>query len=292
MMKRQRNLIGVLVVAVAGLMVWPSTLAAQEPDDDGPRPERRGRRGPEQLRQRIEQLREEGLADDDPRLERMEQMLERMQQGNFRNDRRRGRAGRPGFDGLDGFGPRQYDPEEMMEFVETHAKLRELLMGSSKGEGTSPEFLRRAVRRSGRQISEIMTATEAGQEDFANALIENAGIQFQIRERIRVYHSSPKESAERGLLRDELTDLVRRQVSTDLVVQEFKLAGLRDRLAKQEARLAKDQNRQEELTARKLERLLSGEHRRMREGDRPQRPFDGRRGGRRGDFGRRKGPDR
>lgn len=286
------NLMGVFAVAAAGLMVWSSNSVAQEFDDDGPRGERRGRRGPEQIQQRIDQLREEGVAEDDPRLERMEKMLERMQQGDLRNDRRRGRGGPPGFDGLGGVGPRQYNPEEMMEFVEQHAKLRKLLMGSSKGEGASPEFLRRAVRRSGRQISEIMAATEAGQEDFANVLIANAGIQFQIRERIRVYHSSPKESAERGLLRDELADLVRRQVSTDLVIQEFKLAGLRDRLAKQEARLAKDHSRQEELASRKLERLLSGERWRMREGDRPPRPSDGRRGRGRGGFGGRRGPGR
>lgn len=291
MMRRQISLIRVFVLAIVGLMVWPSNLVAQEPDDDGPRRERRRRRAPEQLRQRIEQLREEGVAEDDPRMRRMEQILERMQQGAPRNDRRRGRAGRPGFDGFDGVGPRQYDPEEMMEFVEQHAKLRKLLMGSSEGEGASAEFLRRAVRRSGRQISEIMTATEEGQEDFANVLIENAGIQFQIRERIRVYHSAPKESAERDLLRDELGDLVRRQVATDLVVQEFKLAGLRERLARQETRLAKDRNRQEELASRKLERLLSGERQRMGQGGR-RRPFEGRGGRGRGDFDRRRNSGR
>ena len=266
-------------------------MVAQEPDEDGPRRERRRRRGPEQLQQRIGQLREEGAAEEDTRIRRMEQILERMQQGAPRNDRRRGRTGRPSFDGFDGFGSRQHSPEEMLEFVEQHAKLRKLLMGSSESEGASAEFLRRAVRRSGRQISEIMTATEEGQEDFAKVLIESAGIQFQIRERIGAYHSAPKESAERDLLRDELGNLVRRQVATDLVVQEFKLGALRERLARQETRLAKDRNRQEELASRKLERLLSGERQRMGEGGR-RRPFEGRRGRGRGDFDRRREPGR
>ena len=122
-------------------------------------------------------------------------------------------------------------------------------------------------------------------------MIENAGIQLKIRERIRVYHAAPKESAERGALRDELEGLVRRQVATDLVVQAFKLDGLRERLARQEARLAKDRDREAELASRKLERLLSGERQRMGEGGR-RRPFE-RRGGRgRGDFDRRRGPGR
>ena len=89
-----------------------------------------------------------------------------------------------------------------------------------------------------------------------------------------------------------MQDLVRRQVATDLVVQAYKLEALRERLAEQEARLAKDRDRQEALASRKLERLLSGEHRRMREGDRSSRPYERRRGGRRGEFGRRRGPGR
>lgn len=291
MMRRQMTLIRACVLAIAVLVVWPSNMVAQQPDDDGPRHERRRGRGPEQLRERIQDLREEGVADDDPRLERMEEMLERMQQGGPRGERRRGRGGRPGPHGLDGLGPRQYEPEEMMEFVEQHAKLRKLLMGSVESEGSSAEFLRRAVRRSGRQISEIMSATHEGQEEFANALIENAGIQLKIRERIRVYHASAKESAERDSLRDELEGLVRRQVATDLVVQAFKLDGLRERLARQEARLAKDRDRKEELASRKLERLLSGERHRMGEDGR-RRPNEWRRGKGRGDFDRRRGPGR
>ncbi len=285
-MRRQRNLIGVLVLAVAGLMVWPASAMSQERDDEGSRRGRQRRRDPEQLRQRIEDLREEGVAEDDPRLQRMEEMLDRMQQGDRRNNRRRGGRGGSGLDGFAGFGARQYSPEEMLEFVQQHDTLRSMFVESGESEGASAEFMRRAVRRAGRQISEIMTATDQGQEQFARVLIESAGIQFQIRDRIGAYHASPKESAERDAFRDVLEDLVRRQVETDLVVQAFKLEGLRERLAEQEARLAKDRSRQGELTSRKLERLLSGERQRMRGGDR-HRP-SGRRGGRGGgDFDRR-----
>ena len=285
------TLIRVLALAIVGLMVWPSTMAAQEPDDEGSGRGRRRRRGPDQIQQRIDQLREEGVAEDDPRLERMEQMLERMQQGDPRDKRRRGRAGGSALGEFGGFGSRQYSPEEMLEFVQQHDKLRKLFVESGEGEGASSEFMRRAVRRSGRQISEIMTATEQGQEDFARVLIESAAIQFQIRDRIGAYHTSPRESAERDAIRDVLADLVRRQVATDLVVQEFKLGALRERLAEQEARLAKDRNRQEELASRKLERLLSGQRQRMGEGGR-RRPFEGRRGRGGRDFDRRREPER
>lgn len=285
------TLIRVLVLAIVGLMVWPSNMVGQERDDEGSGRGRRRRPDPEQLQQRIDQLREEGVADDDPRLERMQQMLERMQQGEPRSKWRRGGKGGSALDGFGGPNSRQYSSEEMLEFVMQHDKLRQLFVESGEGEGSSPEFMRRAVRRTGRQISEIMTATEQGQEEFARVLIESAGIQFQIRDRIGAYHSSPKESAERDGVREVLEDLVRRQVATDLVVQAFKLEGLRERLVLQEARLAKDRNRQEELTSRKLERLLSGERPGMRAGDRRRR-FEGRRGGRGGEFGRRRGSGR
>ena len=70
MMRRQMTLIRACVLAIAVLVVWPSNMVAQQPDDEGPRHERRRGRGPEQLRERIQDLRDEGVADDDPRPDR------------------------------------------------------------------------------------------------------------------------------------------------------------------------------------------------------------------------------
>ena len=82
-------------------------------------------------------------------------------------------------------------------------------------------------------------------------------------------------------MRKELEKLVRNQVDIDLVVQELKLVSLRQRLSKQETRLAKDRQRKDELAAKKLERILSGKRERSSRRERPGPP---RRRGRPRDF--------
>lgn len=278
MMNERKPVILAIALALAGLLLCPCVVSAQERDEDAPRRGRRKAPRPERLQQRIDQLLEEGVSEDDSRVHRLQRLLEWMEQEGEPQEkgRRRLRGPRGGE-----FGPKRYGPEEMMEFVEQHPELRELMMTPPEGQESSPQVLRRNVRRSGRQISEIMSAVEEGYGDLAEALIGNAKIQFAVRRHLRQYHQAPEESSQREPLRDELRDLVRKQVDADLVVQGLKLVSLRQRLAEQEARLASDGLRRQELVDKKLERLLSGKGERS-----------GRRGGRARRFGPRGAPDR
>ncbi len=266
------------VLAIVGLMMCPAVLTAQgQGKGPPPRRERGQRRSPERIQQRIDKLIEEGVAEDDPRIQRLRRMLDWIEQGDGPPpDGRGGPRGR----GFGRFGSDQRGMEEMMDFVRQHPELQHLMMMSSDGREESRQAMQRNVRRSARQISEIMTATEEGNPDLANVLIESAKIQLTIRERARQYRQAPEGSPERGVMQSELEDLVRKQVDIDLVVQELKLVSLRQRLSKQEARLAKDHQRKDELVAKKLERILSGKRDRPARRERPGPP--GRRGRPRG----------
>ena len=258
------------VLAIVGLMMCPAVLTAQG-QGEGPPPRRaRGqRRSPERIQQRIDELIEEGVPEDDPRIQRLSRMLGWIEQGGGAPaDGPGGPRGR----GPGRFGPDQRGMEEMMDFVRQHPELEQLIMKSSDGREASHEVMQRNVRRSARQISEIMTATEEGNPELADALIESAKIQLTIRERARQYRRAPVDSSERGVMRTELEDLVRKQVDIDLDVQELKLVSLRQRLGKQEARLAKDRQRKDELVAKKLERILSGKRERSSRRERPGPP--------------------
>ncbi|MCH7873550.1 MAG: hypothetical protein IID33_17775 [Planctomycetes bacterium] len=69
-------------------------------------------------------------------------------------------------------------------------------------------------------------------------------------------------------MQTELEDLVRKHVDVDLEVQALKLVSLRQRLSKQETRLARDRQRKDELVAKKLDRILSGKRERSARRDR------------------------
>ncbi len=258
------------VWAIVGLMICPAVLTAQESGEGPPaRRERGQRRSPERIQQRIDELIEEGVPEDDPRVQRLKRMLGWIEQGEGpRPDGRDGPSGRrPG-----GFGHEQRGMRKIMDFVRQHPELEELMMKSSDGLEASHEVMQRNVRRSSRQISEIITATEEGNPDLAHALIESATTQLTIRERARQYRRAPQDSSERGALQNELEDLVSKQVDIDFRVQELKLVSLRQRLGKQEARLARDRERKNELVAKKLERILSGKRERSSQRDRPGPP--------------------
>ncbi len=254
------------VWAIVGLMICPAVLTAQgQGKGPPPRGERGQRRSPERIQQRIDDLIEEGVPDDDPRIQRLRRMLGWMEQGD--GPPREGR-GRPTERGRGGFGGDRRGIEEMTEFVRQHPELEHLMMMSNDGREESRQAMQRNVRRSAGLISEMMTATDEGNADLAAALIGSAKIQLTIRERARQYRRAPEDSSERYGIHDELQALVRKQVDIDLVVQELKLVSLRQRLGKQEARLAKDRQRKDELASKKLERILSG-----------RRDRSGRRGG-------------
>ncbi len=258
------------VLAIVGLMMCPAVLTAQEPaKGPPPRGERGQRRSPERIQQRIDKLIEEGVPDDDPRIQRLRKLLGWMEQGDGPPG---GGRGGPADRGPGRFGPDQRGMQEMMEFVKQHPELKRLMMMSNDDREASPQVMQRNVRRSARQISEIMTATEEGNPDLAHVLIESTKIQLTIRERARKYRRAPEDSSERGVMRNELEELVRNQVDIDLAVQELKLVSLRQRLSKQEARLAKDRQRTDELVAKKLERILSGKRERSDRRNRPGPP--------------------
>ena len=264
------HLMAVGVLAIAGLLMCPADLTAQrQGKGPPPRGERGQRRSPERIQQRIDELIEEGVSNDDPRIQRLRRMLSWMEQGD--GPAPGGRGGPPGRRPR-GFGPDQRDMEEMMGFVRQHPELQGLMMQSSDGREASRQVMQRNVRRSARQISEIMAATEEGNADLAIVLIESTKNQLTIRERARRYRGAPEDSLERGVLQTELADLVRKQVDIDLAVQELKLVSLRHRLGKQEARLAQDHQRKDELAAKKLERILSGKRERSGRRERPGPP--------------------
>ncbi len=275
MMNGPKSLLQVIVLAAVGVLLYPSGTSAQDPDERAPRRERRRMRSPDRIQERIDRLIEEGVSEDAPRVQRLRRVLERMEEGGWGGDRDgsrdRGRRRRQGR-GFGDFGPNQYSPQEIEEFVGQHPELQRLMMMSPDGRDASDDTLRRNLRLSSRQIAEVMTAMDEGQGELADVLIENAKMQFQIRERVRKYHESSEGSSERQFLRDELAGLVRKQVAVDLVVQEYKLRNLRERLTDQEARLAKDRNRQDQLADKRLERLLS-QDRERREGWRQPRGF-------------------
>ncbi|MCH8879510.1 MAG: hypothetical protein IID34_06455 [Planctomycetes bacterium] len=279
MNSKRVHLMSAGVLAIVGLLMCPAVLMAQG-QDKGPPPrgERVQRRSPERIQQRIDDLIEEGVPDDDPRIQRLKRMLGWMEQGD--GPPRGDRGGPPGRERR-GFGANQRGSEEMMDFVRQHPELQQLMMMSNDGREESRQAMQRNVRRSARQISEIMTATEEGNPDLADALIKSTKFQLTIRERARRYRRAPEDSSERGVMRKELEKLVRNQVDIDLVVQELKLVSLRQRLSKQETRLAKDRQRKDELAAKKLERILSGKRERSSRRERPGPP---RRRGRPRDF--------
>ena len=258
------------VLAIAGLMMCPAALKAQgQGKGPPPRSERGQRRSPERIQQRIDDLIEEGLPEDDPRIQRLRRMLGWMEQGD--GPPRDGRGGPPGR-GRGGFGADQRGIEEMTEFVRQHPELERLMMMSNDGREESRQAMQRNMRRSARQISEMMTATEEGNPDLADALLSSAKIQLTIRARARQYRRAAEDSSERGVMQTELEDLVRKHVDVDLEVQALKLVSLRQRLSKQEARLARDRQRKDELVAKKLERILSGKRERSARRDRPGPP--------------------
>ena len=258
------------VLAIAGLMMCPAYLTAQEQGKGPPARGARGqRRSPERIQQRIDELIEEGVADDDPRIQRLRRMLSWMEQSDGPSA---GGRGGPSGRGPRGFGPDRRNIKEMVDFVRRHPELQELMMASSDGREASRQVMQKNVRRSARQISEIMAATEGGNADLANVLIESTRNQLIIRERAWQYRRAREDSPERGVMQTELADLVRKQVEIDLQVQELKLVSLRRRLEKQEARLAKDHQRKDELAVKKLERILSGKGERSGRRERPGAP--------------------
>jgi len=269
------HLVAAGVLAIAGLMMCPADLTAQEQGKGPPARGARGqRRSPERIQQRIDELIEEGVADDDPRIQRLSRMLSWMEQSDGSSaDGRGGPSGR----GPRGFGPDRHNMKEMVDFVRQHPELHELMMASTDGQEASRQVMQRNVRRSARQVSEIMAATEEGNADLANVLIESTRNQLIIRGRARRYRRAPEDSPERGVMQTELADLVRKQVEIDLQVQELKLVSLRRRLEKQEARLAKDHQRKDELAVKKLERILSGKRERSGRRERSGAPGRGRR---------------
>ena len=278
MNSKRVHLMAAGVVAIVGLMMCPAALTAQEQGDGSPpRRERGQRRSPEGIQQRIDELIEEGVPENDPRVQRLKRMLGWIEQGDgARPDGRDGSRGRrPG-----GFGQEQRGMREIMEFVRQHPELERLMMKSSDGREASRQKMQGNVRRSARQISEIMAATEEGNADLADKLIESTINQLTIRERARQHRQAPEDSSDQSVMRDELEELVRKQVDIHLRVQELKLVSLRQRLIKQEARLAKDRQRKDELVAKKLERILSGKRDRSGRRNRPGPP--GRRGRPRG----------
>ncbi|MCH8968591.1 MAG: hypothetical protein IIA66_05680 [Planctomycetes bacterium] len=270
MNSKRVHLMSAGVLAIVGLMMCPAAITAQEPGEDSrPRRERGQRRSPERIQQRIDELIEEGVPEDDPRIQRLKRMLGWIEQGGGPPpDGPGGPQGRE----RRGFGANQRGSEEMMDFVRQHPELQQLMMMSNDGREESRQAMQRNVRRSARQISEIMTATEEGNPDLADALIKSTKFQLTIRERARRYRRAPEDSSERGVMRKELEKLVRNQVDIDLVVQELKLVSLRQRLSKQETRLAKDRQRKDELAAKKLERILSGKRERSSRRERPGPP--------------------
>ena len=279
MNSKRVHLMSAGVLAMVGLLMCPAVLTAQGQDKaPPPRGERGQRRSPERIQQRIDDLLEEGIPDDDPRIQRLKRMLGWMEQGD--GPPRRDRGGPPGRE-RGGFGANQRGSEEMMDFVRQHPELQQLMMMSNDGREESRQAMQRNVRRSARQISEMMTATEEGNPDLADALIKSTKFQLTIRERARQYRRAPEDSSERGVLQNDLQDLVRKQVDIDLEVQELKLVSLRQRLSNQETRLAKDRQRKDELAAKKLERILSGKRERSSRRERPGPP---RRRGRPRDF--------
>ena len=179
------------VLVIVGLMMSPAVLTAQEPSEGSPpRRERGQRRSPERIQQRIDELIEEGVPEDDPRVQRLKRMLGWIEQGD--GSRPEGRNGPPGRR-PGGFGPEQRGMREIMNFVRQHPELEQLMMKSSDGREASQEVMQRNVRRSSRQISEIITATKEGNPDLAHALIESATTQLTIRERARQYRRASED---------------------------------------------------------------------------------------------------
>lgn len=267
MNSKRVHLMAAGVLAIVGLMMCPAVLTAQgQGEGPPPRGERGQRRSPERIQQRIDELMEEGVPEDDPRIQRLKRMLGWIEQGG---ESPRDGSGGPRGRGFGRFGSDQRGMEEMMDFVKQHPELQRLMTRSSDDREASRQAMQRNVRRSARQISEIMTAKEEGNHELADALIESAKIQLTIRERARQYRRAPEDSSERGVMQNELEDLVREQVNIDLRVQELKLVSLRQRLSKQEARLAKDRRRMDELVAKRLERILSGKRDRSSRRERP-----------------------
>ncbi len=83
------------VLAIVGLMMCPAVLTAQgRGEGPPPRGERGPRRSPERIQQRIDDLIEEGVAEDDPRIQRLRRMLGWMEEGD--GPPRDGRGGPPG----------------------------------------------------------------------------------------------------------------------------------------------------------------------------------------------------
>ena len=244
-----RTRIGLISMLATTLLVGLPVASAQDEQDGPPRRERLKRNGPQKIQQRIEKLREEGVPEDDPRIVRLEKMLQFAEEEAPRDGMGRfgdGTGPRIG-------GPRHHSPQEIQAFVEKHPELRDLLEPpGDEGAPGRPKMM----QRSQRQISEIMTAMDEGRNQLAGALIDRAKLQLAIGKKLREYHQAADDS-DKTRARGELATLVRQQVQVGLAVEDLKLQGLRDRLAQQEARLAEDRTRQEELAAKKLEHLLS-----------------------------------
>ncbi len=223
------------------------TVGSAQEDPDGPRPAVR-RRDPQRVQQRLDELIEQGASEDDPRVQKLRGVLQRLQESGDRPGRRSRKSG----------GHRRYSPEALLQFVEAHDALRELLAVNPDGTPVPPERLQHRLRRFGRQLSEIMDAFEAGDPQRGEKMIASATIQYAIGQKLHDYHQRSDGDVRKAQLRDELAALVEQRVAIELEVEALKLSGLRQRLERQEQRLDHDRERQSEIVAKKLDLLLSG----------------------------------
>ena len=258
-----------MLFAGLGMMLAALPAAAQDAEEQADRrPGRRRMRNPEMIQERIDEMLERGIAEDDPRIERLRRMQEAIEQGEFRGRRGvgEGQRDRPG---QDRFRNRaRFGPQEIREFVDQNAELRELFSTMPDGSAAPPEHLNRNLRRFGRQISEIIAALEEGKQALSELMIASAGNQFAIAQKLREYREVSGESASKQVMHAELKELVGKQVEIELGVEALRLQDLRVRLAEQEQRLSRDRRNQDELTDKRLDRLLTRGLERERRGGR------------------------
>ncbi len=214
---------------------------------------------PEKIRTRLQELR---AADpDDPRIPRLEWLLARMERGEGRAGRQRGNHGR------EGHGPPKYTPEEVESFLENHPQLRNL----SQGHGS------RQRPRSSRHLFKIMDAFAEGDTVRGDLLIRRAllfGEVFRIARQIR---EAGEDSNRVSTLTAELRTHVRQQVDLEYELKGLELDRLEQRLVAQRAKHVEQAETLDELTDRRVERILKGRRERgSGSRDRGGRPRRGR----------------
>jgi len=283
------TLVVILVIAPVVALAQPNPSGENDQvEKQPPQKKRQKMQHPEIIQQRIERLKKKiaelsEINSDDPQIEKLEKKLERLHAILERLER----DGMPGPEGQHR-GPKMRDnqrgkgrrtqvpPEKIHEFIEAHPTLERIFSTRPDGEPANEQEKGQMISRHYPQLERMVRACEKKDGKQCELLIASAETQFEISQKVWLYnHETDGESAKLQI-RNQLAELVRKQVELEFELREIEIQRLEERLKHQREQLLKDRGNIDERVAKKLKGALSGKSERKRKGRPGRKARDGR----------------